>query len=176
MNHQYGSPDPPRTLSERMHQLNESLQAMAVRLKDAIAGAVSNMIGQAIGDVIRQLLGDQEPDRFGGWHDRDDNGWYDDNDHEDPWREESSRPSHKTSSRLSDAFRTTVQTALWWLRTQPCRRPLLATSLVALTAGGAALFAGPTLAACVSIAASIASLLLTADSARTAGEMVGAAS
>jgi hypothetical protein len=42
---------------------------------------------------------------------------------------------------------------------------------VALTAGSAAFFAGPTLAACVSVIASVASLLLTVDSARTAGEV-----
>ena len=63
MNHQYGSLDPPASFADRLQQLNENLQAMAVRLKDAIAGAVSTAIGHAIRDVIRRMLGDQETRR-----------------------------------------------------------------------------------------------------------------
>lgn len=196
MNTYHAHADPPRTLPERLAQLNQNLQVMAGRLKDAIASVVGKMIGQAIRDVLRRMLGDQEqpgePDRFtgrfdresrdpyGGRYERDHDAWYDDRD--DPWSEENQEAVYSASassiimsSRWGDAFRTAAQTALWWLRTQPCRRPFLATTIVALTAGGTALFAGPTLAACVGVVASVASLLLTADSVRTASEMAGAA-
>jgi hypothetical protein len=191
---------PPRTFGERLRGLNHNLRALAARLKDAIAGVVSNVLGQAIRDALRRLLGDpnvrcRENEPFGGraerdrpWHggvrrddhglpgDRYDDGW--DTDEEGSWDDGWSRsvpppePEPAASNRWGDAFRTAAQTGLCWLRTQPCRRPMLTTALVALAAGGAALFAGPTFAACVSIVASVASLLLTADSARTAGEMV----
>jgi hypothetical protein len=48
---------------------------------------------------------------------------------------------------------------------------VLTTALVALAAGSAAFIAGPTFAACVSVALSVAGLLLTADSTRTATEL-----
>jgi hypothetical protein len=178
--------DPP-TLADRLLSLNDSLKGLAGRLKDAIASVVSTVIGQAVRDALRRLLGEpqdrrDEPrpfDRGFGRDERDhydhrpqryeDDPWHDD----EPWSEEPIRPSHSDEpNRWGDALRTTAQTALWWLRTQPVRRPLLTTTVVALTAGGAALLAGPTLAACVSVIASVASLLLTADSARTAAEMV----
>jgi hypothetical protein len=185
--------DPP-TLADRLRALNDSLRSLAGRLKDAIASAVSSAIGSVIRDVLRKLLGAEgEPpeqprsfdQRFG--QDRydpdhrlqryEDDPWHDD----DSWHEDSHAtisPSHDDSdepNRWGDALRATVQTALWWLRIQPFRRPLLTTTLVALTAGGAAFFAGPTLASCVSVIASVASLLLTAESVRTASEVVTSA-
>jgi hypothetical protein len=184
--------DPPRTLADRLHGLDDNLQALAARLKDAIASAVSSALGQAICNAIRRLLGGpgkntrpSEPfSGYGGdsrssydgferrddWASGEDNLWAEDS--YEPVRPPSSSPS--AASRWSDALRAAVQTALWWLRTQPCRKPLLTTALLALGAGGVALVAGPTFAACVSVVASVASLLLTTDSARTAGELVAA--
>ena len=191
MHSYHASEDPACTLADRLHSLDYNLQALAARLEDAIAAAVSTALGQAIRDAIRKLLGDpgqptrpSEPFAGNGCESRgsydgferrddwggDDNFWGEDN--YEPGRPPSSSPS--AASRWSGALRASVQTALWWLRTQPCRKPLLTTALLALSAGGVALFAGPTFAACVSVVASVASLLLTADSARTAGELVTA--
>jgi hypothetical protein len=191
----------PSSLADRLRSLNDSLKSLAGRLKDAIATAVSTVVGQVFRDLIRRLLGEAEsrplhgdpfPNRFeqrqrqephGGWdrYDREESDWNDPRD--DPWRDEREESIHRSlpvqstavTSRWGEALRATVQTGLWWLRVQPFRHPILATTVVALTAGGAALFAGPTLAACVSVVASVASLLLTADSARTAGEVVRSA-
>jgi hypothetical protein len=198
MHNPHAHADPPRTFADRLRSLNDNLQALASRLKDAIATAVSTALGQAIRDAIRRLLGDvirtsdpyerQGPSCYGRQH-RDPYGSYGrenrdpydgrswDEDY-DPWHEDSyeaadSLPS-EPGNRWTEALRASIQTALLWLRTQPCRKPLLTTTLVALAAGGVALFAGPTLAACVSVVASVASLLLTADSARTAGELATA--
>jgi hypothetical protein len=183
--------DPPHTLADRLHSLDYNLQAVAARLKDAIASAVSTTLGQAIRDAIRKLLGGpgqstRPSDAFAsygresrgsyeGLERRDEWARYDD---DNLWGEDSYElvrprsPSTSAASRWSNALRAAVQTALWWLRTRPCRKPLLTTAIVALSAGGVALFAGPTFAACVSVVASVAGLLLTADSARTAGELV----
>jgi hypothetical protein len=186
----YDAQAPPCTLADRLRALNDSLKALAIRLKDAIASAVSSAIGQVVRDLIRRLLGEHElseqPRPFDRRFDlqarersterfqHEDDPW-----HEDPWlddRPEAIASSHDESSegpnRWGEALRTTVQTALWWLRIQPCRHPMLTTVLVALSAGAAAFFAGPTLAACVSVVATVTSLLLTADSARTAGEVL----
>jgi hypothetical protein len=193
MHNPHAHADPPRTFADRLKGLNDSLQALASRLKDAIATAVSTALGQAIRDAIRRLLGDvirtsdpyerQMPSVYGrqnrdpyGSYGRESRDPYDED--YDPWHEDSYEPADSLpsapTSRWIEALRATIQTALLWLRTQPCRKLLLTTTLVALAAGGVALVAGPTLAACVSVVASVASLLLTADSARTAGELATA--
>jgi hypothetical protein len=193
MHNPHAHADPPRSFTDRLKSLNDSLQALASRLKDAIATAVSTALGQAIRDAIRRLLGDvmphtrtsdpyerQMPGSYGAYG-RESRDPYDgrswDEDY-DPWHEDSYEPADslpsEPSNQWTEALRATIQTALLWLRTQPCRKPLLTTTLVALAAGGVALVAGPTLAACVSVVASVASLLLTADSARTAGELATA--
>jgi hypothetical protein len=191
MNYYHAHADPPRSLASRLRSLNDNLQELASRLKEAIASAVSSTLGQAIRDLIRQLLGDEESRpgerrSYGGafedqsrsrsygkfdredryWEDRDDDRW---NEEKEDWKEPAQTPSNSGNGRrLNVAFSTAIQSALWWLRTQPCRRPVLTTTLVALAAGGTALIAGPTLAAGVSVIASIASLLLASDSARSA--------
>jgi hypothetical protein len=192
MHSYHAQADPPRTLADRLRSLDENLQALAARLKDAVATAVSTALGQAIRDAIRRLLGGpgqttRTCDAFAGYG-RETRGSYDGFERRDDWArdddnfwgEDSYEPVRPRTlsatgvARWSGALRAALQTALWWLRTQPCRKPLLTTALLALSAGSVALFAGPTFAACVSVVASVASLLLTTDSARTAGELVTA--
>src|SRR3954462_10579440 len=84
--------DPPCTLGDRLQQLNSNLQALAIRLKDAIAGAISGTVGQAVRDVIRKLLGIKEVSRpqedlFGDPAQRQSDGW-----EEDDWLEEQQAP------------------------------------------------------------------------------------
>ena len=182
--------DPPQSLANRLRSLNDSLQGLAARLKDTIAEAVGSTISQAIRDFVRRLLGNQnrrsqeETDSYRRFHDSpdrsrhrfdEDRDWHERE--EDPWSDEEkqewtapSRPesSPRSSQRVPDAFRTAVQTALCWLHSQPFRRPVLSAVIVALATGGTALIAGPTLAAGVSVIASVASLVLTTDSVRSA--------
>src|SRR5262245_25862343 len=49
--------DPPVTLADRLRLLNDSLQALAIRLKDAIASAVSQSVKETVQDAVRSLLG-----------------------------------------------------------------------------------------------------------------------
>jgi hypothetical protein len=66
MNHYYGSPDPPRTLAERLSRLNDNLQALGERLKASIAGLLGDAIADAVRDSVRSLLGGEEapPDPY----------------------------------------------------------------------------------------------------------------
>ena len=187
--------DPPQSLADRLQRLNDNLQGLAARLKDTIAQAVSSTISQVIRDLVRRLLGDQnhrsqETDSYGRsndtrdghsnrfdahhpyWQEREDDPWADEE------RQEWSGPARseaapRSEQRMPDAVRTAVQTALCWLQHQPFRRPLLSAVIVALTAGGTALIAGPTLAAGVGVIASIASLVMTTNSVRSACNILG---
>jgi hypothetical protein len=89
-----GRADPPRTLAERLRQLNDNLKALGERLKSSIASVIGSTIAEAV----------------------------------------------KT---------------------------------VTLAVGATAYVAGPTLAAWAGILASVASLLLTADAARSAVQLAG---
>jgi hypothetical protein len=105
----------------------------------------------------------REPD---DWHDPQEDLWSQEYHQPEPAPSES-----RSRSRWNDACRAAVQAALWWLKQQPCQRPVLTTTLLAVLAGGVALVAGPSFAACVSVIASVASLLLTADAARSAASL-----
>ena len=176
--------DPPKTLTDRVRQLNDNLQRLAVRLKDAIAAAIGRAVAEAVKDGVNGLLGGDEADRsrddFGDYRSRR-QGWEADNQqHEDdPWRDDDEelpippRPVRSTNSRWKEAVRAAMQTGLWWLRQQPTKRPILTTTLVALAAGSAAFIAGPTLVACVGVVASVVGLLMTTDSATAAAELIG---
>jgi hypothetical protein len=178
--------DPPVSLADRLRQLNDSLQRLALRLKDAIAGAIGKAVAEAVRDGVNGLLGgedeaEQTRDDFYGGLRQGRHGWDDEEErHEDdPWYDGAEelpippRPARRVNSRWREAVRAAMQTALWWLRQQPCKRPILTTAVVALAAGSAAFVAGPTFAACVGVLASVVSLLLTADSARSAAELIG---
>jgi hypothetical protein len=64
-----------------------------------------------------------------------------------------------------------LQTALWFVKQQPRRRPLLTTLAVTLAAGITAFVAGPVFAAGAGVLASVASLVLTADASKSAAEL-----
>jgi hypothetical protein len=177
--------DPPATLADRVRQLNENLATLAVRLKDAIAGIISKAVAQAVHDGVNGLLGNGEllhrNQGFGQsrrqhdpWQvETEEDGWQDE-DQEQAWRYGQPAPQATQTCRWTEAARAAAQTALWWLRQQPRRRPMLTTTLVALAGGCAALVAGPTLVGCVTVAVSVVSLLLTADSTRSAAELLAA--
>jgi hypothetical protein len=64
-----------------------------------------------------------------------------------------------------------LQAALWFLKRQPRRRPVLTTLAVTLAAGVTGFVAGPVLAAGAGVLASVAGLLLTADAYQSAAEL-----
>jgi hypothetical protein len=192
--HQLG---PPLTLTERLEQLNDNLQSMGERLKEAIAGAIGTTVAEAVRDAVHGLLTKPEAEpnfQNQRWQDdrRQDRRWAEDTDPwsqpdwrdpEDPWQDRSDDPhqyrgSHPTqagNNRLGKAMTAALQTTLLWLQEQKCCRPVLATGAVALTAGLAAFFYGPSLAAGVGVLASMASLLLTSrGAALTAGRLAEA--
>jgi hypothetical protein len=188
-------PGPLPTLADRLRCLNDSLLSLAARLKDAIASTVGNAVSQAVRDLVRSLLGQREYAR------PDDRPWP--GDFDDQRDAESSigfdaagrgfaedeevfhqggrrRPGCDVlpepaapARRWPDALRAAVQAGLCWVRDRPLRRPGLTAVLVGLAAGGTALVVGPAVAACLSVAASLASMLLTSDSARSIAEFLG---
>jgi hypothetical protein len=201
MNYPHAHADPPRTLSDRLRQLNENLQALGERLKNSIATVIGTTIAEAVKDAIRRLLGLGPPvtiippyrsdpwydDRNSRWErdgvrgwDNQDRGWNRDQEEDDyDWsREEDYRspdrdtePTNEQSNRWRNAWTSGLQTALWWLKYQPGRRPVLTTLAVTLAAGCTAFVAGPVFAAGVGVLASVASLLLTADASKSAAEL-----
>ncbi|MFO0881543.1 MAG: hypothetical protein U0840_29945 [Gemmataceae bacterium] len=177
--HHLGSSDPPRTLAERLARLNDHLQALGDRLKASIASIVGGAIADAVSEAIRRLLGGLEPctdpyrDRHGPttYRDRADDTWgekdrrWEDDEDSSPARG-TPAPPRPASSRWGDALRAAAQAALWFLRQQPRRRPVLTAFAVTVAAGVTGFVAGPTLAVGASVLASVASLLLTIDGSR----------
>ena len=176
MNQYYGSPDPPRTLAERLSRLNDGLQSLGERLKASIAGLLSDTIADAVRDSVRGLLGDKEspptprreyreyrdPRDPASYRDGEDDPWGDEDrrwqDEEEfrPAREGIRRETSPKSSRWRDALNAAVQTCLWFLKRQPRRRPVLTTLAVTLVAGATGFVAGPALAAGAGVLASLA--------------------
>jgi hypothetical protein len=184
MNHYYGSPDPPRTLAERLERLNDNLRSLGERLKASIAGVVGDAIADAVRDAVRGLLGSRETPAD-SYRDNHAPGHYRDRE-DDPWGEEDRRwedeevytPARKTTAtrngaagRWRGAMSAALQAALWFLKQQPRRRPILTTLAVTLAAGVTGFIAGPILAAGAGVLASVAGLLLTADASKSAAEL-----
>ena len=185
MNH-YGSPDPPRTLAERLSRLNDNLQALGTRLKASIAGLLGDTIAEAVRDSVRGLLGgdgesrDPYRDRRehhapGYYREGEDDPW---GDEDRRWREEDFAPARTapatnggTSRRWRNAVGAALRAALWFARRQPRRRPVLTTLAVAAAAGVTGFLAGPVLAAGAAVLASVAGLVFTADAAKSAAEL-----
>jgi hypothetical protein len=173
--------DPPRSLAERLELLNDNLHSLSGRLKDAVANAFSTAVGEAVHDVVRHLLGTNEPPAreqscyhqatpdSGLWQNPEEPGWQE----EDEFQTRPPQPSperKQTPGRWGNALGMAVQAALWWMRQQPRRRPLLTTAAVAVAAGITAFLAGPALAAGVGVLASTAGLFLTAKAASSVSE------
>jgi hypothetical protein len=181
MYHPYGSPDPPRTLAGRLERLNDNLRTLGERLKASIAAVVGDAIADAARDAVRGLLGSKEApaDPYRDHHAR---SYYRDGE-DDPWGEEdrgwedevipSARETPPTREGAGRRWRnamSAVQAALWCLRRQPRRRPVLTTLAVTLAAGVTGFIAGPALAAGAGVLASVAGLLFTAEASKSATE------
>jgi hypothetical protein len=196
MNHQYGSLDPPRTLTERLSRLKDDLQSLGERLKASIACLAGDAVAETVRDSLRKLLGGKEAapeDHFRDQRDNQDHFTRRDYRHyrderDDPWNEGERRwsgeededftPIRKTAATSTDAPRrwrnaltAALQTALWFIKQQPRRRPVLTTVCVTLAAGVAGFVAGPVLAAGAGVIASVAGLVLTAEASQSAAEL-----
>ncbi len=186
MNYHNSSPDPPRTLSERMERLSDNLQALGDRLKASVATVLGDTIADAVRDSVRGLLGGKESPptprreyreyrddyRDGAddpWGDQD-RRWQDEEEFR-PAREGIRRETSPNSRRWRDALDAAVRTCLWFLGQRPRRRPVLTTLAVTLVAGATGFVAGPALAAGAGVLASVAGLLLTADAYQSAAEL-----
>jgi hypothetical protein len=190
MNHHFGSPDPPRTLAERLTRLNDNLQILGEKLKTSIAGVVGDAIAEAVRDSVRGLLGHKEslPDAYSDHREyRDHHAPSSDRDRvDDPWGQEDRRwedeedftPVRETpvtdtgvGNRWRNAMSAAVQGAFWYLKQQPRRRPVLTTLAVTLAAAITGFLAGPVFAAGAGVLASMAGLLLTAEASKKAAEL-----
>jgi hypothetical protein len=176
--------EPPRasSVAERLRQLNDKLQALGSRLKTSIASLIGSAIADAVRDAVRALLGeaDSPPERpryqpSNHWEDTpdrywdEDRSWPEEEDFSAHWRSPEEPAGERSSpNRWRNALTMGLQAALWWLKHEPRRRPVLTTVAVTLAAGATAYVAGPTLAAGAGILASVASLLLTADAVHSA--------
>jgi hypothetical protein len=186
-----------RQLNENLQALGERLKnsiatVIGATIAEAVKDAIRRLLGLAQpGGIIIPPYGPEpwyddrnsrwERDGVRGW-DREDRGWnreqedYDDgwdrqdNDYRSPDREPEPA-TNEQCNRWRNAWTSGLQTALWWLKYQPSRRPVLATITVTLAAGFTAFVAGPVFAAGVGVLASIASLLLTADATKSAAEL-----
>ncbi len=181
--HQVG---PPLTLAERLEQLNSNLESLGDQLKEAIAKTIGTTVAEAVRDAVRGLLGEQEiPESYNSndwrddrrsWHEIDNDPWMDQDRFEEDYQRRHSITNQTTNKRLRNAIGAAVQTSVWWLKQQKTKRPVLTTSMVALAAGVTAFFYGPAVAAGVGLLASVAGLVLTAESASSAIEsLVGIA-
>src|SRR5262249_42473908 len=91
---------PPKTLTDRVRQLNDNLQRLAVRWKDASAAAIGRAVADAVRDGVSGLLGVEEQPQRGleyhddrhrfGRYDRDDQD--DHRDEDDGWRDDDRLP------------------------------------------------------------------------------------
>jgi hypothetical protein len=176
------SSDPPRTLVERLEQLNDSLRTLGDRLKDAISSTIGDTVSEAVRDAVRGLLGSspqagfREQPRYQSFED----DWCDHEDH--LWPHEPRRAFRHERELLPQpivagnpwglAVTTMVQAGLSWMRRQSARFPVLTTLVTILSVGATALLAGPVLGTGAGVIATIAGLVLTADSvASTVGEL-----
>ena len=146
---------------------------------------MGDAIADAVRDAVRGLLGSKEApaDPYRDHRDYRAPAYYCDGE-DDPWGEEDRGwedevvlPARETSPtregagrRWRNAMSAAVQAALWFLRRQPRRRPVLTTLAVTLAAGVAGFVAGPALAAGAGVLASVAGLLLTAEASKSATE------
>lgn len=175
------SADPPHTLIARLERLNDSLATLGDRLKDAISATIGEAASEAVRDAVRGLLGSSPQERFHGHYTKpryEEDDWAED---DDLWQHESRQnlacgreavghPA-RGDSPWGLALTAMAQAGLAWVRENTTRRPFLTAMLAVLSAGAAALLAGPVLGAGTGVLASIAGLIFTADAVTAVGEL-----
>jgi hypothetical protein len=180
--------DSLQALGERLKTSIASLVGDAIG--DAVRAAVRNLLGNREAPTLAASFRDDRDYRE-TYRPRDDRDQFHrtdfrDADARDPWGDDDHRWSEEddVSSRWDgseqrqdrprrwhNALGAAAQSALWWLRYQPRNRPVLTTLAVALAAGITGFVAGPALAAGAGVLASVAGLLLTANTSQSAAEI-----
>jgi hypothetical protein len=193
MNAYHAHVEPPRTLTERLHQLNDQLRSLGERLKASIAGLIGEAVADAVREAVRRLLGGRQMPPEGPFceqrnpYGRSDHRDYRDDRMDDPWNEDDGRwsgdndegsipvPStadaDNPANRWRNAMRAGLQSLLFIIKHLPCRRPVVTAVCVTLAAGVTGFVAGPVLAAGAGVLASVAGLVLTAESSKSAAEI-----
>jgi hypothetical protein len=177
------SADPPHTLVARLERLNDSLLTLGDRLKEAISSTIGEAASEAVRDAVLGLLGSSPQGGIRGDHPRptyeEEDDWAE---HDHLWpqegrptlaygREPLGHPS-RGDGPWGLALTAMAQAGLTWVRQNTTRRPFLTVVLAVLSAGATALLAGPALGAGAGVIASIAGLILIADSVAAAvGEL-----
>jgi hypothetical protein len=137
-------------------------------VRDSVRGLLGGK--EALQDPYRDRSDHHAPGYYG---EREDDPW---GDEDRRWREEEDyaparqAPAARSGAglRWRNAVGTALQAALWFLKRQPSRRPVLTTLAVTLVAGVTGFVAGPLLAAGAGVLSSVAGLLLTADAYQSA--------
>ena len=171
-----------RFLQERLERLHASLEDLARRLREGIAGLVGVHVGDAVRDALRVALGRPPNEPAGAWAQGPSPF---DPPADDPadvgpvalWADEPEPPRSAPAPTVRPGWWPLLtgglQLAGWWLRDR-LRRPLL--RWLGIGAGVAlALSAGPVTAGVLAAAGAAAALMALADgAAATAGKLAGA--
>jgi hypothetical protein len=158
---------PPATLTQGLQRLRERLDGLAAQLREGISRAVSEAIAGALDHVVRTVFGANQPQvrwpennrpwqhraNRATWQEDDAPSWLDPDDGEDDggdWLDASPAEYRSTSATVASteppratrwlsAVAAGVRTAVWWLRRQASRRPVLTTIAIGVTAAIVAL-------------------------------------
>jgi hypothetical protein len=183
--------DRPRTLVQRLRQLNENLLSLGQRLRESIASVIGETVAETVRDGLRRLFGRHDaapapspaPPTFHRRYEDRDPLWDDPEEEErdDGWREQEDEPEpepfrppaapqEKECSRWRHALGASLRAACWWLERQKPRRPVVTTAVIAIAAGVTAFVAGPAVADGLHLVSSMFGLLATADVASSTAQ------
>jgi len=169
-----------RFLQERLECLQASLEELARRLRESIAGLVGVHVGDAVRDALRAALGRPPNEPAGAWPQAPSPFDPTTDDPAGPaplWSEEPEPPRAAPAPTVRPGWWLLLtgglQLAGWWLHDR-LRRPLL--RWLGIGAGVAlALAAGPVMAGVLVAAGAASALMALADgAAATAGKLAGA--
>jgi hypothetical protein len=174
-----------RSLAANLDHLRFTIDALAGRLRDAVAQAVGQSVAGTVREAVRILLGTGPPEPespyastrssepSAWWRDDPDRRWpvtranpwsdpYDDE--EEPDRFDASMPSdHPEPARWYRALAAGLEAAAWWLRRTVGKPSLLAALAIGLIFAGLAWLVGPHLAGSALALAALAGLIRLAS-------------
>jgi hypothetical protein len=174
-----------RSFAAHLDHLRCTIDALAGRLRDAVAQAVGQSVAGTVHEVVRALLaaGPPEPESpyaaarapepSAWWRDEQDRRWpvaraspwsdpYDDEEQPDGFNS-SMPPDDAEPARWSRALAAGFETAAWWLRRQVGKPSLLAALAVGLIFAGLAWLVGPHLAGSALALAALTGLIRLAS-------------
>jgi hypothetical protein len=172
-----------RSLAAHLDHLRCTIDALAGRLRDAVAQAVGQSVAGTVREVVRALLGTGPPERespfaatrtpepSAWWRDEQERRWpvtranpwsYDEEDEPDRF-DSSTPPGDAVPARWCRALAAGLEAAAWWLRRQVGKPSLLAALAVGLIFAGLAWLVSPHLAGSALALAALAGLIRLAS-------------